>query len=83
MKLCLRDIDSNVRHSDMILKVSEEVSSATRDGVEKHIFESDEIYVRVGSTKWNHGGQIYDVDDRLRHQKYVTYGIKDIAIIKV
>nr|CAD7444352.1 unnamed protein product [Timema bartmani] len=54
-----------------------------RDGVEKRILESNEIYVRVGSTKWNHGGQIYDVDDRLRHQKYVTYGVKDIAIIKI
>nr|CAD7575501.1 unnamed protein product [Timema californicum] len=51
-------------------------------GDHKDYIKSDEIYVRVGSTDWNQGGQVYDVDDHFLHPKFKLYGRKDIAIIK-
>nr|CAD7407857.1 unnamed protein product [Timema poppensis] len=52
-------------------------------GDHKDYIKSDEIYVLVGSTDWNQGGQIYDVDDHFLHPKFKMYGRKDIAIIKI
>ncbi|CAG2065592.1 unnamed protein product, partial [Timema podura] len=52
-------------------------------GDDKDYIKNDEIYVRVGSTDWNHGGQIYDVDGLFLHPKFKVYGKKDVAIIKI
>ncbi|CAG2059974.1 unnamed protein product [Timema podura] len=57
--------------------------SVAGGGEEKHKLESNEIYVRVGSTEWNHGGLIYDADDLFRHPKYDSFGRKDIGILKL